>query len=914
MKKIFLQILFYISCLIGQSQAQNFLNAYTDQNQTGYLGFLNRVATDNFNNVVNTTSFTGTVDVGGQNYSSQGGLSSLIIKRDDNGAVIWAKALTCNGTTVIGGIYIDNQSNVYVTGLFGDTLNPTLLDCQPFPIANSAGIRAFVVKYAPNGNVLWSNSILCSTSGASGNADLFRISGNGTDKIAISAPFLNVGTQNVGSSVVSPTMGNVLIAFADDNGNWLNAKVLSGTTNSHLSTSLAMNANSELFIGGVFKGSMNLDAAGVITTPPSDLNDFIIKMNATGDFEWAHNLPLSSWWRTEVMTYQNDVFLTGSFGGTAIIGATTLTASYYSTYLTRIDNAGNFLWAKKYGDSETNMYCANIKNNNIYICGFTTNSMSSNMFDTYNLIYANTLPGGATPSAKAYLIKMDVNGVVSNGACYGFNFPTLNTMGIASSTSKVYLTGNIGSGARFGGYNVNSAQINGSNYIAVYTDSANLITGTSFYDANSNGNFDSGEMACNANLALSNGTNTLNTIINGDYILGVGTGTFTSSIINPPLYYTYSPSGYTSTFATLSSQIDSNKHFAFQPIPNQSDLVIDLVTGFFRPGFNGVAYVTLNNIGTTPQSGIIDLLLNHPEITINSINPTAAVINGNSATLNYSLNPGETMSYVINYYVSVNAQIGGAFQCSASALNPNDLSPQNNIKLINSLITGSYDPNIKEVSDSVIFPDFVINNESLEYTIHFQNTGNDTAFTVIIIDTLSTYLDLSTFEIIGSSHPVIINNYDGVLWFRFNHINLPDSNTNELLSHGYIKYRVKVNSNIITVGNTINNTGYIYFDFNEAIVTNTVSTFFTTLAAINTITDHIIAISPNPVSNETVTVKTDVAIAKIELLDASGKVIFTEGGKGAMIIPINMYNFPKGLYIVKVVTSQNVFEQRLIKQ
>ena len=128
MKKIitlFIGLLIFVSTSI---KAQNFLHAYTNQNQTGYMGFLNRIATDNFNNVINTTTFTGTVDVGGQNYSSVGGLSSLIVKRDDNGSVIWAKSLACNGTTVIGGVYVDNQSNVYVTGMFGDTLNSTVLD------------------------------------------------------------------------------------------------------------------------------------------------------------------------------------------------------------------------------------------------------------------------------------------------------------------------------------------------------------------------------------------------------------------------------------------------------------------------------------------------------------------------------------------------------------------------------------------------------------------------------------------------------------------------------------------------------------------------------------------------------------------------------------------------------------------
>jgi uncharacterized repeat protein (TIGR01451 family) len=912
MKKI---LMFVLILIISRNitSAQNFLNAYTDQNQTGYLGFLNRIASDDFNNVINTTTFTGTVNIDGQNYSSQGGLSSLIVKRDDNGALIWAKVLACNGTTIIGGIYTDNQSNVYIAGMFGDTINATLLNCQPFPIANTAGIRAFIVKYAPNGSVLWSNSIPCSTSGASGNADLFRITGNGTNRIAISAAFENIGAQTVGSSVVSPSIGNVLIANCDDNGTWLNAKVLTGNTNTQLSMSLAMNANSELFIGGVFRGSMNLDAAGVLTTPGSDLNDFIIKMNTNGDFEWAHALPLSSWWRTEVMVYQNDVFLAGSFGGTANIGGTTLVAPYYSTYLTLIDNGGNFLWAKRYGDTETNFYCATIKNDNIFMCGLTSNSITSNLFGTYNLVYANTLPAGISASSKSYLIKLDTNGDVFNGACYGFSFSTLNTTGIAASLSKAYLTGNVGGGSHFGGHTVTGAQLNGANYVAVYTDSANLIKGTSFYDANSNGTFDSGEISCASNLLLNNGTSAENTLINGDYVIGVGTGTFTSSIVNPPMYYNYTPTGYTSIFSALSSQVDSNKNFAFQPIPNQSDLVIDLVTGFFRPGFNGVAYVSLHNIGTTPETGNIDLLLDNSEITINSTTPAALNITGNAATLSYNLNPGESISYVISYYVTVNAILGNAFQSSASAINANDLTPQNNSKILNSVITGSYDPNMKEVSESVIFPAFVINNDYLEYTIHFQNTGNDTAFTVLLIDTLSNYIDISTFQLVSNSHPVVVNNYDGTLWFRFNQIYLPDSNTNEMASHGYVKYRVKLN-NTIALGNTINNTAYIYFDFNEPIITNTTNTLYTILSAMVSTNSQKTSVYPNPVFNQDVIVKSQYPIEQIELLDIAGKSIASYKGNASLDAALELKNLTNGVYLIKVITTQNVFEQRLIKQ
>ena len=40
----------------------------------------------------------------------------------------------------------------------------------------------------------------------------------------------------------------------------------------------------------------------------------------------------------------------------------------------------------------------------------------------------------------------------------------------------------------------------------------------------------------------------------------------------------------------------------------------------------------------------------------------------------------------------------------------------------------------------------------LDYKIRFQNTGNDTAFTVVIRDTLPDWLDVATFRAGATSH------------------------------------------------------------------------------------------------------------------------------------------------------------------
>ena len=63
--------------------------------------------------------------------------------------------------------------------------------------------------------------------------------------------------------------------------------------------------------------------------------------------------------------------------------------------------------------------------------------------------------------------------------------------------------------------------------------------------------------------------------------------------------------------------------------------------------------------------------------------------------------------------------------------------------------------------------------DTLTYMIHFQNTGTDTAFTVIVRDTLPSYVDPATVELESASHPYTFRIYgQGILEWTFNNIKL----------------------------------------------------------------------------------------------------------------------------------------------
>ncbi len=162
------------------------------------------------------------------------------------------------------------------------------------------------------------------------------------------------------------------------------------------------------------------------------------------------------------------------------------------------------------------------------------------------------------------------------------------------------------------------------------------------------------------------------------------------------------------------------------------------------------------------------------------------------------------------------------------------------------VVTGSFDPNDKAPTPLGYGNQHLVEkNTDIHYLIRFQNTGTDTAFTVIVRDTLSGLFDISSLTLGAASHDytfsVLGNN---VLEFKFLHIMLPDSNINEAASHGFLTYQLKQKDQL-ALGSVVKNSAAIYFDFNQPVITN--ETF-------HTIGEHFIETTGIPAFDKTMSV------------------------------------------------------------
>lgn len=287
---------------------------------------------------------------------------------------------------------------------------------------------------------------------------------------------------------------------------------------------------------------------------------------------------------------------------------------------------------------------------------------------------------------------------------------------------------------------------------------------------------------------------------------------------------------------------------------------ISSVAGIYRPPVNTMRHVRLQNVGTEVAAGQILTIKYNDNNYITAVQPVnipySYTFSGNDMQVQL---PDMQVGAVIEFAFEEDVVNGVTIlptdtQTIILGVTP-DICPDNNVVyeqlfIDKRTIVGSYDPNDKSANPSGAGANNTINrNAFIDYTIRFQNEGTDTAFTVKIVDTLSTYLDVSTLQLGASSH-----NYSaelsgqGVLTYTFNNILLPHKAVDEEGSMGYFTYRIKQKAS--NPGNyQIKNRAHIYFDFNDAIITNTYTHsigVFTDLPISNPANKIGVQLYPNP--------------------------------------------------------------------
>lgn len=234
-------------------------------------------------------------------------------------------------------------------------------------------------------------------------------------------------------------------------------------------------------------------------------------------------------------------------------------------------------------------------------------------------------------------------------------------------------------------------------------------------------------------------------------------------------------------------------------------------------------------------------------------------------------------------------------------------------------VIASYDPNIKTASPAGTGDNRVIQpNVPLEYTIHFQNTGTDTAFLVRLVDVLPGTLDPATFRPGASSHPCTWRLLSGdTLEIVFDPIVLPDSTTNEPASHGWFEFGIAQRPNLPN-GTILRNSAAIYFDYNDPVITDPA---LHTIGQLTVQVDDLPGgIEPgwrvlgNPLQDRCIfeAIKEASGPNRFELFDLQGRLLRADTFDGGQFIFLRKGQSP-GVYLFRIVPARGVvFSGKLV--
>ena len=349
------------------------------------------------------------------------------------------------------------------------------------------------------------------------------------------------------------------------------------------------------------------------------------------------------------------------------------------------------------------------------------------------------------------------------------------------------------------------------------------------------------------------------------------------------------------------------------------DLEAHTANTIARPGFTFNYNLWARNVSGYPGDPVTLDFTWDPLFTFVSSNVAPTTLGASSAQWQLpAVLPFGSVGVVVTLAVPPDPLLIGTYHSStlvATSTMPEG-NTANNTRTEDLTVMGSYDPNDKQaltssrIADAVYFLDL---DEHIDYTIRFQNTGNDTAFTVVVTDTISELHDMATLEVLGASHTCVPSIVGGnLLKFTFNNILLVDSTTNEPLSHGFVRFRLKPTATTqSTPLLTIANNADIFFDFNPPVRTNTTELLTDFSVGMAEAVAKTLLVYPVPVRDALNVRLANTTVLRVQVLGTDGRVLYQRSGTSTL----DVSQLVAGTYVVRVFGGDGAEHRaRFVKQ
>ena len=852
----------------------------------------------------------------------------ILSKHDINGTMLWKRELflVTIGNSNLSTLCVDELDNIYLaTGAMNKIDNIVINTPSPYGL----------LKFNSSGRYIWGRTINYAPLVF---APTLINSGNRIFMALRMEPFGNLTYNNTVYNNIGGNTKCSFIASLDTSGmvQWYK-RIYSppqplACNPRDVFPSMTVNAGKDLFLSGEVTNKLMGDGIAIIDKPYTcKYYQYGLLINGnTGQVKWAKELEIDTLApKPNMSLIQQPVMATVLSNGYSVLykyttrdtalGSFTYKTDGILNMLYLYDTAGNFIRKDSLGKVETGWH--RILQ---LIAGDATSFYCSGL-------YTEPFDGIKTYEAKKWDTLL--HPIWEKRTEYNDLVPYFSSTSLYYRNKMLNMTLENGSGSNliYAYFGADSLLPTGNRQFVRMLDSSNFISGTVFFDQNLNGIKDATEPPAPGVLISDNSGNRIYASTNnaGYYEASVTPGTYTLKPLNLAVAYpnhtNVNPTNYSVVISGYGSYL-RNKNFGLRVSSPVNDGQVNITAyTIARPGGTLWFKTQVSNPGTSPFNGTYKISYDTARLSyISSIHPPTTIT---PPQLTYTIsgtNPASTVFNDISFSVKTTVVAGDTIKVKAELLTtPSDGLPINNTDSIFRIVRTSFDPNNKEVYPfkDVKYDSVTAGRQELDYTIHFQNTGTDTAFAVLIADTLDTKLDISSFHIVASSHPVIVRwNGSVIAGFYFPNILLPDSTTNQVKSNGFIRFKIRPKTSVL-LSDIVKNDASIYFDYAAPVKTNTVTSNFVTsvVTGINNITttDKNLDVWPRPAKEEIryrVIANSFNELTNVSIYDNQGRLVLSRSERiiGQQTYHLNVSRLSMGIYYLIINTRQKKFVQQIV--
>ena len=453
MNKIITIIALATGISLGFSQTLQWAKSYgSADGDAGYTTHVDAVGNNYFGGAFTNTITAGLAADGETTITltaSGNNSDAFIIKKSPTNGLLWAKAFTGTGTCFIQDIATDAANNVFVTGYYKGQIDADPSPTSSFILTPTAVTNhAFIVKLTAAGVFSWGYTIgndegdnygLGIDVDASGN--VFAVGNFEGGSIAVDFDY-GTGVQNMNSATVD---GFVL--KLSNAGAYL-AKIKMGGSNSDGLRSVKIDDSGNVFVIGNYSST---GFANISALPASAGGSDVVVAKLTNNLvpKWQKGLGGTGSGSDAGYSIDADgnsnLYLTGIFKGTVDLDPSGSTASFtnataatFDGFITKLDSAGNFIWASQLGGTGTviSNHISVDANSNAYISGYFDGVADFNLSTTAT---NNITSAGLT---DGFTIKVDRYGAMIGNPIIIASADDDKNYSASPSGNDCYITGN----------------------------------------------------------------------------------------------------------------------------------------------------------------------------------------------------------------------------------------------------------------------------------------------------------------------------------------------------------------------------------------------------------------------------------------------------------------------------------------